>query len=116
MKKIILWIKKRYLWILGAISSGMITILLIILKIKNAQNRDLRRGKVYVDTSKKQLENSGKAGEVKGKDAVLSEQEKQVEASLKKDEEALNETGKKTDRSSSEIADILNSAYGKPKD
>lgn len=116
MKKFIGWIKKFYLWVLGGISSLIITIALVMLKVRKSQKEKLEQENLTNLIKIRQGKTARASGETKGKDAVLAKEEQAVVSAIKESDETINEIKKPGERSAAAIVDILNAAYGRRND
>jgi biopolymer transport protein ExbB/TolQ len=110
------WVKKFRLWILSGLSSVMLLVALFVLRSRNKQKEKLEAEKKNAAISKQLLVTAKESGEVKGRDSVLAEQEAAVKATTDKTTEAIHEAEKPKSRSAAEVADLLNSAYGRKSD
>jgi hypothetical protein len=110
------WIKKSYLWILSGLTSAIITVLLVFIKIKKKQNEQLKNENENNKLKAKLGDNAFASGEVKGKDEILAQQEAIVEETIKNTEKEINEVKKPKTYASVDVAAKLNTIYGRRND
>lgn len=110
------WLKEFYAWVLGCLSFVLISILLIFIKVTGYQKDKLKKENAASKAKADLGKNAVASGVVKGRDQILAEKEAAAIAAIAVTTEEIDEAEKPKFRSSSEIADILNTAYGRKRD
>jgi RNA-binding protein YhbY len=116
MKKFWNWLKEFYAWVLGGLSFVLITILLVFIKVTGYQKDKLKKENAANKAKANLGKNAVASGVVKGREQILAEKEAAAIAAVAVTTEEINEAEKPKSRTSSEVADILNTAYGRKRD